>query len=375
MSDGSLSQDEIDALLQGADDLTSPSGAPAPASITAAPSGGGGLSDTELNVLADIFSQQFNAAASTLSTITSKNVSIASPVITVKSPDEIRSDIIEPYTQIKLDYIEGLSGDNAFLLKQTDASIIADLMMGHDGTSPPEEMNDLYVSAISEAVSQMNGSAITALSNKLNKQIKPSSPKVINAVSADEINLPTGDKIVRVTGKLDVEGLIDSDYTQLLSLNVVKDMVGQSAGDVMSGASFVAPQADQAAVSMQAGAGQQMAASFGSAQPQIGVQPVQYPVLSGGAQYEQDSNINLLMDVPMQITVELGRTRMLIKEILSLGEGSIIELDKLAGEPVDLLVNNKLIAKGEVVVIDENFGVRVTDIISPIERVDNLKIK
>ncbi|KGT72702.1 hypothetical protein MA20_48710 [Bradyrhizobium japonicum] len=84
-------------------------------------------------------------------------------------------------------------------------------------------------------------------------------------------------------------------------------------------------------------------------------------------------NLNLLLDIPLQVTVELGRTKKLIKEILEMSAGSIIQLDKLAGEPVDILVNNKLIAKGEVVVIDENFGVRVTDIISQWDRVQKLQ--
>ena len=99
------------------------------------------------------------------------------------------------------------------------------------------------------------------------------------------------------------------------------------------------------------------------------VQSLQFPGLQGGVNSVEQGNIGLIMDVYMEMTVELGRTKKQIKEILGMGEGTIIELDKLAGEPVDILVNHKPIAKGEVVVIDENFGVRVTEILSPIERV------
>jgi flagellar motor switch protein FliN/FliY len=102
------------------------------------------------------------------------------------------------------------------------------------------------------------------------------------------------------------------------------------------------------------------------------VQSVQFPSLIPQATAQEQANIGLIMDVYMEMTVELGRTRKLIKEILGMGEGTIVELDKLAGEPVDILVNHKLIAKGEVVVIDENFGVRVTEIVSPIERMSDL---
>ena len=102
------------------------------------------------------------------------------------------------------------------------------------------------------------------------------------------------------------------------------------------------------------------------------VQAVQFPNLMPRATAQEQGNIGLIMDVFMEMTVELGRTRKLIKDILGMGEGTIIELDKLAGEPVDILVNHKLIAKGEVVVIDENFGVRVTEIVSPMERMSDL---
>lgn len=107
---------------------------------------------------------------------------------------------------------------------------------------------------------------------------------------------------------------------------------------------------------------------------QINVQPAQFaPFEAVDPNVISNGNLNLLLDIPLQVTVELGRTRKQIRDILELGPGSILELDKLAGEPVDILVNGKLIAKGEVVVIDENFGVRVTDILTPAERIAKLQ--
>jgi len=104
------------------------------------------------------------------------------------------------------------------------------------------------------------------------------------------------------------------------------------------------------------------------------VQTAQFTDLSQYAQAsEENPNLNLLLDIPLKVTVELGRTQKQVKDILDMSPGTIIELDKLAGEPVDILVNNKLIAKGEVVVIDENFGVRVTDIVSTWDRIQKLK--
>ena len=103
------------------------------------------------------------------------------------------------------------------------------------------------------------------------------------------------------------------------------------------------------------------------------MQPVVFQPLEETPVDHQRSNIDLILDVPLQISVELGRTQKKIQDILELNSGSIIELDKLAGEPVDILVNGKIIAKGEVVVIDDNFGVRITDIVSPSNRISNLR--
>lgn len=362
MSDGSLSQEEIDALLQGVDEMA-PEPAPAPAA--AAPAAD--LSDAERNTLLDIIRAELSSAANTLSTIISKKVEIINPSIEIKSPDQLRQDITGENIQVRVDYTEGITGETLFILKKTDASVIADLMMGQDGTSPPMELNDLYMSAISEAISQMHGSELNVLGEKIGKQIKVSPPKTEVVKSPNELLLPSGDKLVKITATFTIEGLVSSNFVQVFSLPLVKEIVTSAS---VGAVSYTAPQAQAPMPQAQQAAG--------PAPSQVAVQPVQLPTL-GTPQTpqqvspEQISNISLLMDVPMQLTVELGRTKMLVKEILGLGEGSIIELDKLAGEPVDLLVNNKLIAKGEVVVIDENFGVRVTDIINPIERLAGLQ--
>jgi len=361
MSDGSLSQEEIDALLQGVDEMA-PEPAPAPAAAAPADD----LTDTERSTLLDIVRAELSSAANTLSTIISKKVEIINPSIEIKSPDQVRQDITGENIQIRVDYTEGITGETLFVLKKTDAAVIADLMMGQDGTSPPVELNDLYMSAISEAISQMHGSGLNVLGEKIGKQIKVSPPKIEVVKSPNELLLPSGDKLVKITATFTIEGLVSSNFVQIFSLPLVKEIVTSAS---VGAASYTAPQPQAQMPQAQQPAG--------PAPSQVAVQPVQLPTL-GTAQApqvspEQISNISLLMDVPMQLTVELGRTKMLVKEILGLGEGSIIELDKLAGEPVDLLVNNKLIAKGEVVVIDENFGVRVTDIINPIERLAGLQ--
>ena len=360
MSDGSLSQDEIDALLQGVDDMA-PQGGPAP---PAAGGDTGVLSDQEKNDFMGIIDQQLTTASNTLTTIVSKKVEMPGPNIEIKSPDDLRAELTGEYIQIRVDYTEGIAGETLFLLKKNDGAIIADLMMGQEGKEPPADLNDLYLSALGEALSQVNSAGLNIISDKIDRVIKTAPPKVEVVTDPAKIMLPSGDKLVSVSSSLNVEGLITSNLIQIYPIPFIKEITGAPAGE---GVSFdMAPQAAPAAPAA--------AAPSGPAPDQVKVQQAQFPPLNiQGAAPEQHSNIQLLMDVPMQLTVELGRTRMLVQEILGLGEGSIIELDKLAGEPVDLLINNKLIAKGEVVVIDENFGVRVTDIINPVERVMHLQ--
>jgi len=361
MSDGSLSQDEIDALLQGVDEMAPP---------TSAPSGGVGggeaLTDEEKNNLLNIINLQLTNAANTLSTIVSKKVELSNPNIEVKTPDEIRAELGGENLQVRIDYIEGIAGEALFVLKKKDGAVIADLMMGQDGSSAPEELNELYLSALGEAISQVNSAGLNVISEKVDRVIKTAPPKVEVVTDPSKLMLPAGDKLVKVTANFSVENLFSSTLVQIYSIPFVKEIVSTKPAVDMSFDMGTA----------QAGMTQAPAQAAGPAPQQVKVQQAQFPPLNiQGITPEQQSNIQLLMDVPMQLTVELGRTRMLVQEILGLGEGSIIELDKLAGEPVDLLVNNKLIAKGEVVVIDENFGVRVTDIINPVERLMGLQEK
>ena len=364
MSDGSLSQEEIDALLQGVDEMAPEPSGPAPAGASAAVDTGS-LSENEKNAFMEIINQQLVNASNTLSTIVTKKVTLTDANLEVKTPVDLRSELGGEYLQIRIDYTEGMSGETLYLMKKQDGSVIADLMMGQEGTSPPADLNDLYLSALGEAVSQINSASLNIISDKIHKAIKTTPPKVEVVSDPSKIMLPTGDQVVRVACSLTIEGLVSSQLVQVYPISFIKEVVSTGA------ASPVSYDMNQQAASAAPIAATPAAAPTAE---QVKVQQVQFPPLNiQGVSPEQAANIQLLMDVPMQLTVELGRTRMLVKEILSLGEGSIIELDKLAGEPVDLLVNNKLIAKGEVVVIDENFGVRVTDIINPVDRLMGLQ--
>jgi flagellar motor switch protein FliN/FliY len=368
MTEGFLSQDEIDALLKG--EATSSSPVPE-------------LSAIEQDALGEIGNISMGSAATTLSVLLGRRVSITTPRVSVSNLEEIKGQYPLPYLVIEVGYTHGIVGTNVLAIREQDALIIADLMMGGDGLNPPTELNELYMSAVSEAMNQMMGGVATSMSTMFRKKIDISPPSVnlIDFAVASSITnaVGTNDNIVRVAFRMEVEDLIDSEIMQILPIDVAKEMVDSLMNAVQPAATTSAqpPQTSEAPKAQTVKAERQVAATAAAPKQQfsqpVNVQPVQFAPLVQAPMPVTDTNIDLIMDVPLQVTVELGRTRKLIRDILELAPGSVVELDKLAGEPVDILVNGKLIAKGEVVVIDENFGVRITDIISPLERTYNLQ--
>ncbi len=344
MGDGSLSQDEIDALLQGADDMMSPSASPS--SFDGGMSGSA-LSPAEQNSLRDVINSVAGIVAPSLAGyLGGKNLTISNAVIEVKNQDMIRGDFPANYVQVAMGYSGVVSGNNLIVFNFHDAGVISSLMMGDETGTPPPELTDAHQSTIQEFTNQLLSSMATQFGNRLGGGVNatPANLSLVNDPSA--LKLPMGE-LVKVTYDINVEGTLNSKFYHIMDLSLSTGI--SRSGGAMSGQPQGQPQQFQQ-------------------QEQIGISPVKFPPLDEGIAPGIVGDISLLLDVPMTLTVELGRTSKLVQEILGLGEGSIIELDKLAGEPVDLLVNGKLIAKGEVVVIDENFGVRVTDIVSPDER-------
>ncbi len=370
MSDGSLSQDEIDALLQETDNLEIDTGSP---------SAGEPLAEEEKNQLLKLLGGIASTQSSNLSILTRKTVNLEKPSLELKTRDEIQQELQDEVVDVKIDFTDGLQGEHSYFLDVGTAGVIAGLMMGQTEV----ELDDAALSAVAEALSQISGSATTEIGNQVGRLVK-NTPADFQKVSKDQARFPQGEVVVKLEYPLIIEGENPSKLVELYSLSLVKEITG-----LASAGAAAAPQAPKVDVSADAGLGESV---FGGASPAIqqtfgqpigsgaigptqatpNVQPVQFANLQTAGAAGEQGNIGLLMDVNMEMTVELGRTRKLIREILGIGEGTIIELDKLAGEPVDILVNHKLIAKGEVVVIDENFGVRVTEIVSPIERMSDL---
>ena len=367
MSDGSLSQDEIDALLQGTDTIEVESaGGPA-----ASP-----LSEAERATLQEMLRGVTESQGSNLSILTGKSVTIGDPVVRVRTPTDLAADAPEDLVDVRVDLTDGLRGEHSYLLSRESASAIASLMMGQKGA----ELDDASLSAVAEAITQITGTAATAIGNQIGRLIKTAPPDLRMAKRA-QVRLPQGEVCVSVEYPLSVEGVAPSRLIEVFSLSLATEIL-QLAGGARS-APAAAPAAGgaargaRAAASAGPGVQQTFGQAFGgppldSAMAPPNVQPVQFANLQPSTVTSEQGNIGLLMDVFMEMTVELGRTRRPIKWILGIGEGTIIELDKLAGEAVDILVNHKLIAKGEVVVIDENFGVRVTEIVSQIDRMNEL---
>ena len=386
MSDSFLSQEEIDALLRNE--------SPAAPSSSAASASSAALSDVEIDALGEIGNISMGSAATTMSVLLSRKVEITTPRVSIMLLDDMRKDYPMPYIIVEVRFTEGINGTNLLAMKESDAAIIADLMMGNDGSNPPVGMNELYMSAVAEAMNQMMGATATSLSSIFKSRVDLAPPKVrlIDLAGNDNItdSVTGSEDLVRIAFRMVVEELIDSEIMLILPLKIARDMVD---GLLHSSAPAPAPQPAKPSVPsvpvMQQSAAappvqQQQAYIPPQPAPQRGpspvvpeqnviVQPAQFAPLKQNIMSVSDSNIGMIMDVPLQVTVELGRTRKLIREILELAPGSVVELDKLAGEPVDILVNGKIVAKGEVVVIDENFGVRITGIVSMQERASTLQ--
>ncbi len=363
MSDGSLSQDEIDALLQGTDTIEMESaGGPA-----ASP-----LSESERAAFQEMLRGVTESQGSNLSILTGKTVTIGDPVVRVRTPTDLAADAPEELVDVRVDLTDGLRGEHSYLLSRESATALASLMMGQQGA----DLDEASLSAVAEAITQITGTAATAIGNQVGRLIKTAPPDLRQAKRA-QVRLPQGEVCVSVEYPLSIEGVAPSRMIEVFSLSLATEIL-QLAGTGAPARPAAAPAAARPARGTAPAA---MAQTFGqpfggpsldAAMAPPNVQPVQFANLQPSPMTSEQGNIGLLMDVFMEMTVELGRTRRPIKWILGIGEGTIIELDKLAGEAVDILVNHKLIAKGEVVVIDENFGVRVTEIVSQIDRMNEL---
>lgn len=382
MNDDKLSQDEIDALLNINNDSTDKDEDNNEQQEYK-------LTSVEMDTLGEIGNISFGSSATTLSTLLNQKVEITTPTVTVIKKEDIEEGYTFEPVSIQVNYIEGFTGNNVFVIKAHDASIIADIMLGGDGTKPNEQLDEIHLSAVQEAMNQMMGTAATSMSAVFDKKIDISPPSILVGIegSQDLKQLFLESAYVQVSFRLMIGDLIDSNMMQLIPINFAKEMVDQLMNQsedepeettVSSDPDPIVketpePEVPDTRPREQVKENNETQYMGNNVRKNANVQQASF------AEFEQvdmapsqQRNLDMLLDIPLKVTVELGKTKRSVRDILDLSAGSIIELDKLAGEPVDVLVNGKLIAQGEVVVIDENFGVRVTDIISTSDRIKSL---
>ncbi len=399
--DGMLSQEEINALLGSmGDSAENTSDVAASEPTPAAADSNERLSPEESDALGEIANISMGTAATTLSILVNNRVEITTPKLSYVTLDDLKEQNPAPCVFIYISYRTGLEGKNILVLKEHDVKVITDLMMGGDGTNTDAELTDLHLSAISEAMNQMMGSAATSMSSMINEKVDispPSSTRVdlANTMMEDGLHDMVGQTFVQVSFRMTIGDLVDSEIMQLYPFDFAKLIYTRFRSTMEGGMEETAasepepaPQPEPVAAPVQQPEPMQ-AVPVSQMAPQQPMMGMQQPTMNGAmpmynmpmqnvpiqpAQFQNfapsqnldgiaPENIDLIMDVPLEVTVELGRTSKSIKEILDFSPGTIIELDKLAGEPIDVLVNGKFVAKGEVVVIEENFGIRVTEII------------
>ena len=428
--DGMLSQDEINALLQGMDLSDTADGSDAAASASESstadnndngyvtdtkPTIGDGeaLTDVEKDAIGEVANISMGSSATTLYSLVNRKVNITTPVVTLATWNTLLDTYEKPCVFIQIKYTQGLDGTNILVLKEHDVKVITDLMMGGDGTNTDGELGELHLSAISEAMNQMMGSAATSLSTLLQTVIDISPPEsslfdLTEVKDGKEISPFLGGTFVKIAFRMQIDDLVDSTIMQLYPIDFAKKLVETFINTQMSsldGAAEEQPAQVKDSASEQNMQGSAAMAGTTDHMPQPGmdsmgqqgsmnmngmnqmgnmngmgmmnqmgmpgqnvqnvnVQPAQFQSFSNDQMgMTGQENIGLIKDVPLEVTVELGRTTKSISDILDFSPGTIIELDRIAGEPIDVLVNGKFVAKGEVVVIEESFGVRITEII------------
>lgn len=382
------------------------------------------LSGMQLDAIGEIMNISMGSAATAVSELLNAKVWITTPKVTVVQASELNYDRLEPAICVKIEYIKGLSGSNLMILKQDDVQLILNQLMGKPPViSPDFEFDELNISAVSEVMNQMMGASSTALAEFLGMGIDISTPTpyILSEINiADLQNYEQTDMVAAINFDLTIDGVIKSEFISVLDIDLAATLADRMIGGATSPEPIATepapapapapqpvPQAEpvpQAATVQQAAPVQQATPMpqvapvppvapvpqadmyaqqgyYGYPNPAMYGQPVQ-PVMQPQpavnyrnaqlAQFEnfeaplgseQKENLQLLMDVPLQISVEIGSTKKKIKDILEFSQGTIIELERQAGAPVDVMVNGNLIARGDVVVIDDNFAVRITEIV------------
>lgn len=394
MSNGFLSQEEINSLLNGGltDNEVENNESEDNEEL---------LSDIEKDLLGEVGNISMGSASTALYQLLNQKVNITTPVVSITTIKEIKEKFDVPNIILDVEYVEGISGRNMLMMKTSDAAVIANCMMGGDGIVENPQLSELEISAVQEAMNQMIGSAATSMATMFGRRVDISPPQSMLWDDKEQnlsSNIEEEEKVVRISFTLEVGEILKSNIMQILPLDTAKKIVNMMMGEEEAEIETVAaapevtmsapapvtpPPAAQVTIAPAAPVVQNIQeptykepvyeAPTPAPRPQVEVQKANFTSLGVENARKSHDNIDLILDVSLEVSVVLGRTKKSIKDILSLGNGSLIELDKLADEPVEVLVNGKVIAEGEVVVVDENFGVRINNIVSGTDRIKSLR--
>jgi flagellar motor switch protein FliN/FliY len=369
------------------------------------------LTSSQIDALGEIGNITYGAASTTLSELLNRRIVIDTPNVYISTQSQVQSQHPIPYLIVEVEYKSGLSGSNVLIVKIEDASIIAALMMGSENLEPKPVLDPMELSAVGEAMNQMIGSSSTSLATMFTKKIQIASPntRVVDFAASEPIlkDCDVNEQIVVISFKLQMGDVINSNIMLLMPLPIATEMADALISKTVNMAVKVPalepvrpsePISIPAVFARESGSAMESAPSREPApvdqpkpkpagddytilgnntegfhhekRPKIPIQPAQFAQFGPAKPTKENSaSFGLLLDVPLNVVVELGTATLKIKEIIDLAPGSLIELNKIAGDMVDVSINNRLVAKGEVVVIDENFGIKITDIVSPLERV------
>lgn len=347
MTEKFLSQDEIDSLLKMNSELNSE----------------GKLDSTAKDILGEVGNISMSNAATALSQLLGEPVTITTPRVELTTIDKLNKTFDVPYVLLQSRFDEGFMGASALMMRTEDASVIAGILMKKPQNTPMEEFSEIELSAISEVMNQMIGSASTALSTMFSKRVNitPPTTSVISKDNQVFINGFFDEEVVKISFRLTVDGLVDSEIMQLYSVETSQQIIDEMINPLNEETKKTDDVPEEVIY-------------FEEAEEQsFEVKKPKFNKLMEKEKIRGKNNIDMILDVPLELSVILGRSKRSIKEILSLEPGSIVELNEVVEEPLDIYVNGKKIAKGEVVVVDEKFGIRITQILSPKDRVKKLR--
>lgn len=448
MIEGPLSQEEIDAILRshashkagdpeaGPDDAgadeepagavpegalgdgpdeevwgeAAPQGEPGTAGDDPRPAPGIPLSEEDMDVLAEVANIAMGSAATAVSALVQRKVVITAPTVSVSTPQEVWDQFELPTVTVEVRFVEGLKGKNLFILRPRDAAVIADLMMGNDGRNPPEELDDLHLSAVSEAMNQMMGASATAMSDFFKLRVDITPPEAHLTEAGDRSPLASTEQMMAVAFRLRIEDLIDSNFVQLMPFPFARDLVRMARQAVMGGAVEGGAAWDEEPEGIEGSAPQAGAAPGGVPQtgvpetgvPQTGVPHAGAPAAAAPAsepapvaaaaepavqravfpKFQEQAeeapplhnvSLELIRHIPVEISATLGETEMTLKDLLRLTTGALVQLNTEENDLVRIFANGVEIARGEVVVVGEHYGVRITDIVGPAQRLNSLQ--